>query len=51
MTVRLLLFLVLVLAATSLGSNARFGLGTLPRLWGRWGVPSTALYGTGALIR
>jgi hypothetical protein len=46
----LLLIVVLVLAATSLGSSARIGLATLPRLWGRWGVPGTALCGPGPLV-
>jgi hypothetical protein len=49
--VGLLLFLILVLAATSLGSSSRFRLGTLPRLWSRWGVLGMALYGPGALVR
>jgi hypothetical protein len=46
----LLLFLVLVLTATSLGSSAHFGLDTLPCLWSRWGVLGTALCGPGALV-
>jgi hypothetical protein len=47
----LLLFLVLVLAATSLGSSTHFRLGTLPHLWNRRGVPGTALCGPNALVR
>jgi hypothetical protein len=43
--------LVLVVAATSLGSSTRIGLGTLPRLWSRWGVPGMAFYGPDALVR
>jgi uncharacterized membrane protein (Fun14 family) len=45
-----LLFLVLVLAATSLGSSTLFGLGTLPHLWSRRGVPGMTLYGPGTLV-
>jgi hypothetical protein len=41
---------ILVLAATSLGSSTRIGLGTLPRLWSRWGVPGMTFYGLGALV-
>jgi hypothetical protein len=45
------LLLFLVLAATSRGSSAHFGLGTLPRLWRRWGVSGTTLYGLGTPVR
>jgi hypothetical protein len=48
--VGLLLHVVLVLTATSLGSNAHIGLGTLPYLWSRRGVLGMALYGPGALV-
>jgi hypothetical protein len=45
-----LLFLVLVLAATSLGSSTLFKPGTLPHLWSRWGVPGTTLCGPSTLV-
>jgi hypothetical protein len=46
----LLLVVVLVFAATSLGGSTHIGLATFPRLWGRWGVPGTALCGPGTLV-
>jgi hypothetical protein len=47
----ILLVLLFVLATTSLGSNARIGLGTLPHFWSRWGVPGTTLCGPSTFVR
>jgi hypothetical protein len=44
-------FLILVLvAATSLGSGPCFLLAIFPRLWGGWSMPGTALGGPGTLV-
>jgi hypothetical protein len=48
--VSLFLLVVLILAAATLDCSARIGLATLPRLWGRWGVPGIALNGPGAFV-
>jgi hypothetical protein len=42
--------LLLLLAATTLGSSAHFGLGTLPYFRGRLSMPGTALYGPGVFV-
>jgi hypothetical protein len=47
----LLLVVVLIFATTTLGGSACIGFATLPHLWGRWGVPGTALCGPDALVR